>query len=318
MQLKDRSVLELRPALHYPNCVKLESGEVCEEPAGLEGFVSCFGPVCQAGERVYLSSFDGVLLMCKPSLAMLPRAPMSAEERERLIQVKNNHFHHTPIDVRWADSTHRFSTDNLRSSAASRLNLLPSLREEAPSQPHSPSGLSTRHQGSPTPPQPSSPLTPTQDQPHIAQPLLARFYRHESERSHKMVKNSHLLIYLKDITSVKPMTFDRRSRNQNSTFESKSELASIFTGFQLCFGTDRTMRFEAASTAEAAQWIEHLTHLSTYWKLRHKEDVRVEMMAQYGRCRPMPLPMYDGEVTHHHALNAARAEQTKTAMLSSL
>ncbi|KAI5475812.1 hypothetical protein MNV49_000823 [Pseudohyphozyma bogoriensis] len=78
-------VLEMRPALHYPTTVRLPSTPTepatrISEPPGVEGYLTRMKPNGNSSERIYLSSHDGHLFLCRPSTASPPDPPLPVRE----------------------------------------------------------------------------------------------------------------------------------------------------------------------------------------------------------------------------------------------
>ncbi|BGO90868.1 hypothetical protein NBRC10512_002383 [Rhodotorula toruloides] len=89
-QARFQSVLELRPAAHYPTTCRIPAHEGASgshisstvrisEPPGIEGFLVRHRPN-GTPERVYLSSRMGLLFVCRPSAAHPPDPPMPVYE----------------------------------------------------------------------------------------------------------------------------------------------------------------------------------------------------------------------------------------------
>lgn len=76
--------LELRAALHYPTTVRLPStpsspSKRFSEPPSIEGYLTRLKP-SGASERIYLSTHDGHLFLCRPSSARAPDPPKPIQE----------------------------------------------------------------------------------------------------------------------------------------------------------------------------------------------------------------------------------------------
>lgn len=75
----------MRIALHYPTVVRLpptpSSPSVrISEPPAIEGYLTRHRPKSNAAERIYLSSHDGHLFLCRPSSAHPPEPPLPVTE----------------------------------------------------------------------------------------------------------------------------------------------------------------------------------------------------------------------------------------------
>lgn len=78
------TALELRPALHYPTTVPIpptpsSPSKRISEPPGVEGYLLRHKP-SGPSERVYLSTHDGHLFLCRPSTAQPPEPPLPVYE----------------------------------------------------------------------------------------------------------------------------------------------------------------------------------------------------------------------------------------------
>jgi len=65
-------VLELRVAAHEPSTVRSAKGKVMEEPPAIEGFLWRVRPVSNTLDRIYLTTYDGHVFVCRPSRAFPP------------------------------------------------------------------------------------------------------------------------------------------------------------------------------------------------------------------------------------------------------
>ena len=71
--------LELRTAVHYPNSVRDQAGQVVTEPSAIEGFVHrIHGRKGMRRERLYLSTHSGDLFVTEPRNAHPPEPPLPA------------------------------------------------------------------------------------------------------------------------------------------------------------------------------------------------------------------------------------------------
>lgn len=71
-QSRRTSVLEIRDARHYPSSVRSVKGDLLEEPPSIEGFLWRVKPVSGALTRMYVTTHDGHVFVCRPSRACAP------------------------------------------------------------------------------------------------------------------------------------------------------------------------------------------------------------------------------------------------------
>lgn len=64
--------LEYRAAVHYPTTVMMPNGRMLEEPAALEGYIWRVKPVSGTLTRIYATTHDQHVFVCKPSRAHAP------------------------------------------------------------------------------------------------------------------------------------------------------------------------------------------------------------------------------------------------------
>ncbi|EGG09183.1 uncharacterized protein MELLADRAFT_123237 [Melampsora larici-populina 98AG31] len=310
---KESAVLELRPALHYPNFVTLSDGSLREEPSGLEGFVTYFKAGGKTGKRVYLSTFDGMLFICKASLAILPKAPVSDDERERLMKVFQPHLP--------SSQTGLWST-----------NLTPTC---------------SSHPASPTI---ANPTSPTQNEPNTLkkqdlnlnvveeisssnesherfpstkplESLLTRFYSDELNRQKELVKNSYKFIDMKEIKSIQRS--DTILSTQRNPFKPKKKKKSlveeeVLPGFRIELSEGNWIDLITLNEIETDQWIQHLNELSTYWNSRIQENAKIEMLAMNGTLKPLLKDRDEVGSFDDSNLRRCCSEELQTSLLSSL
>lgn len=78
-QTKEPSVLEFRKAQHYPTQVTLGDGQVLQEPPGLEGFLWRVRPVSGVLTRIYITTHDSHVFVCRPSRAYPPERYLAVD-----------------------------------------------------------------------------------------------------------------------------------------------------------------------------------------------------------------------------------------------
>ncbi|KAH9811341.1 Pleckstrin homology domain-containing protein [Melampsora americana] len=315
---KEPPVLELRPALHYPNSVTLSDGSLREEPSGLEGFVTYFKPGSKTGKRVYLSTFDGMLFICRSSLAILPKAPVSDDQRERLMNTIQTHSSQSDSWPRNLRSTHVCSSHPISPSIANPSSPItqsqPSTSKKKNSNPNLVEEITTT----------LSTTTHPSNEPHLNpkqfETLLSRFYSDELNRQKELVKRSYKLIDMKEIKSIErseSMKTEARRYLKPKKMKRKTEVESL-TGFRLELNEGHRIELMTSNEIETDQWIQHLTELSTYWQARVREDVKIEMLALNGTLKPV---WRDGDEVRrfdHDQLRISCSEELQTSLLSSL
>lgn len=81
---KHPAILELRAAAHYPTSVLTAPNHYMHEPPAIEGFLWRLKPVSGALTRIYLTSYDGHLYVCRTSRAFPPDRHLAAQMQEAM------------------------------------------------------------------------------------------------------------------------------------------------------------------------------------------------------------------------------------------
>ncbi|CBQ69376.1 conserved hypothetical protein [Sporisorium reilianum SRZ2] len=79
---KHPSILELRAAAHYPTTVSTAPGEYMQEPPAVEGFLWRVKPVSGALTRLYFTTYDGHIYVCRTSRAFPPDRHLAVQMQE--------------------------------------------------------------------------------------------------------------------------------------------------------------------------------------------------------------------------------------------
>lgn len=323
---KENAVLELRPALHYPNFVTLSDGSVQEEPSGLEGFVTYFKPGCKTGKRVYLSTFDGMLFICRASLAILPKAPVSDDERERLMNILHTHPHSSQT-ASWPTNitpTHVCSSHPISPSIANPSSPTNTNQASTSKKPDSRKKVVEVEEITAT----FSSSNESNETHHHSKPLetlLTRFYSDELNRQKELVKNSYKLIDMKEIKAIERSQLSSSETQSAFNFVKKGKTRiktqadqDLSSGFRIELNEGNWIEFMTCNQIESDQWIQHLIELSTYWQERIKENAKVEMLALNGTLKPLMRDTHEVRSFDHGDVRTSCSEELKTSLLSSL
>ncbi|PWY98942.1 hypothetical protein BCV70DRAFT_163637 [Testicularia cyperi] len=81
---KHPSLLELRVAAHYPTSVLVAPGQLMHEPAAIEGYLWRVKPVSGALTRIYLTTYDGHIYICRTSKAFAPDRHLATQLKETI------------------------------------------------------------------------------------------------------------------------------------------------------------------------------------------------------------------------------------------
>ncbi|GAC71449.1 hypothetical protein PANT_3c00032 [Moesziomyces antarcticus T-34] len=81
---KHPSILELRTAAHYPTTVETAPGQFLHEPPAVEGFLWRVKPVSGALTRLYFTTYDGHLYVCRTARAFPPDRHLAAKLQEAM------------------------------------------------------------------------------------------------------------------------------------------------------------------------------------------------------------------------------------------
>ncbi|TKY85544.1 hypothetical protein EX895_005706 [Sporisorium graminicola] len=79
---KRPAILELRAAAHYPTSVLTAPGEFMQEPPAVEGFLWRVKPVSGALTRLYFTTYDGHIYVCRTSRAFPPDRHLAVQMQE--------------------------------------------------------------------------------------------------------------------------------------------------------------------------------------------------------------------------------------------
>ncbi|PWN53842.1 hypothetical protein IE53DRAFT_95973 [Violaceomyces palustris] len=83
-EFRNPSILELRPARHYPTSVRLVTGETLDEPPAIEGYLWRVKPVSGALTRLYVTTHDSHAFVNRPSRAFPPDRHLATQLQEAL------------------------------------------------------------------------------------------------------------------------------------------------------------------------------------------------------------------------------------------
>ncbi|SPO24017.1 uncharacterized protein UTRI_03442_B [Ustilago trichophora] len=81
---KHPSILELRAAAHYPTSVLIRPGQYLQEPPAVEGFLWRVKPVSGALTRLYFTTYDGHLYVCRTTRAFPPDRHLAVQMQEAM------------------------------------------------------------------------------------------------------------------------------------------------------------------------------------------------------------------------------------------
>ncbi|KAJ1025908.1 hypothetical protein NDA16_002534 [Ustilago loliicola] len=81
---KHPSILELRAAVHYPTSVLVAPGQYMQEPPAVEGYLWRLRPVSGKLTRLYFTTYDGHLYVCRASRAFVPDRILADKMQETL------------------------------------------------------------------------------------------------------------------------------------------------------------------------------------------------------------------------------------------
>lgn len=81
---KHPAILELRAAAHYPTTVQSAPGQYMQEPPAIEGFLWRLKPVSGALTRLYFTTYDGHLYVCRISRAFPPDRHLAVQLQEAM------------------------------------------------------------------------------------------------------------------------------------------------------------------------------------------------------------------------------------------
>ncbi|CCF50113.1 hypothetical protein NDA10_001989 [Ustilago hordei] len=81
---KHPSILELRAAAHYPTSVLVSPGQYMQEPPAVEGYLWRLRQVSGKPTRLYLTTYDGHLYVCRASRAFTPDRVLADKMKETL------------------------------------------------------------------------------------------------------------------------------------------------------------------------------------------------------------------------------------------
>ncbi|KAJ9474366.1 Sporulation-specific protein 71 [Pseudozyma hubeiensis] len=81
---KQPSILELRAAAHYPTSVLAAPGQYMQEPPAVEGFLWRVKPVSGALTRLYFTTYDGHIYICRITRAFPPDRHLAVQMQEAL------------------------------------------------------------------------------------------------------------------------------------------------------------------------------------------------------------------------------------------
>lgn len=81
---KQPSILELRAAVHYPTSVLAAPGQYMQEPPAVEGFLWRVKPVSGALTRLYFTTYDGHIYICRTTRAFPPDRHLAVQMQEAM------------------------------------------------------------------------------------------------------------------------------------------------------------------------------------------------------------------------------------------
>lgn len=81
---KHPSILELRAAAHYPTSVLVAPNQYMQEPPAVEGYLWRLRPVSGKLTRLYFTTYDGHLYVCRASRAFVPDRILADKMQETL------------------------------------------------------------------------------------------------------------------------------------------------------------------------------------------------------------------------------------------
>ncbi|ORY66941.1 hypothetical protein BCR35DRAFT_308380 [Leucosporidium creatinivorum] len=311
--------LELRLALHYPTTVRLPSTPTSpsirlSEPPSIEGYLTRHRPK-SGNERIYLSSHDGHLFLCRPTTAHPPEPPMPVHEG-----VEN------PAALVLAPFVLGFASVGAgeKEKKKKRERLLDRIgvsrigggvgkearrKERTVKSFEKGQGSSGGEEGG----------GEDEDEENI----LAILEREEKKRAFQQISDARGYVDLRDVVSVEVGVdegeidaavgiFDVGGTEGLEVVEDKG-LLSRQRSFVVTTRGGTSVRFECYSIAVREEWVGRLRALVTYWSRRERMDAIEQMeLSSFGPRRQLPTD------SHPNSRDPSPAREEETAETASL
>lgn len=286
------SVLEYRPAFHYPTSVRMPKGETMQEPPGIEGFMWRVKAVSGALTRLYTTTHDGLIFINRSAKAFPPDrhlAAAAADAGSHNINKQTTFALSATNDQIEQDRRRKRDAIRGRKRSANRDESLAELRKDVV----------------------SALVTPPTTEEEIDGQIEA-YRAFEKRRQFEQIANCDGYVDMRDIIAVRSMDEEDKARSDgaeranghiggvaNGSVKVEKEEEEDIGGeeglalaadrvamkksrqFEVVLSNGRSVRFEVYSRSVAKEWVERLTELSTYWKRREKVDA-LELMTASG------------------------------------
>lgn len=315
-ECKKPSLLEFRAAVHYPTTVRMAHGKTLQEPPAIEGFLWRVKAVSGALTRLYVTTHDGHIFICRPTRAFPPDRHLASaveegEEEERATLTTDLPRQQTGEGMDRSEQYPQGSPSQRRKTKDVFLGRKKRVMREA-------SLANLRQQVMET----VTTLASTEEE---VDAQIEAYRAFEKRRQFEQITNADGYVDLRDITMVKSLgsgpakrpsvnlcegeegNNDEKARDSASqgTAPGAETLDEESSGaepedvggeeglaaskdraalrkerqFEVTMSNGRSIRFEAYSKSVAHEWIERLAALARYWKRREKVDALERMNA---------------------------------------
>ncbi|KAK0562823.1 hypothetical protein OC844_002504 [Tilletia horrida] len=287
-----KSVLELRAAVHEHDHVRNAKGEKIEEPPAIEGFLWRVRPVSNTLDRIYLSTHDGHIFICRPSRAFPPDRHMSGPGLGALdLRVPRTDAYSLPGARRRGNASVEYDNEHVsrRTRARRAFEILfgrtQTMKREDEMAAFRAQVLDLlRYPGE------------TEEELEAQDRLFQTWQR---RRQFEQIDGADGYVDLRDIYAVRTVAesdgtlldalkssdiLDLVQKDiggeEGMSASADKNLLRKLRQFEVTHTNGRSIRVEAYSASLARQWIDHLNQLKDYWKRKERLDAILHMQVE--------------------------------------
>ncbi|KAM0745749.1 hypothetical protein T439DRAFT_306612 [Meredithblackwellia eburnea MCA 4105] len=312
------TALELRPAMHYPTTVPMPRKGPMDpttrlaEPPGVEGYLTRYKPSGSV-ERVYISSHDGHLFLCRPSTAEPPDAPLPVQE------TVNNPaaLVLTPFLLGFASMGAPDKKEKLWQRMTGRKQRI----ERKEKRERRKLGL---------PPEADEDEFQDEDSDEEVINPLDKLESDERKRSFQQILAARGFVDLRDLVSIERAKskdgeelpeiheVDDLGGEEGLKVAADKEFVRRSRSLVLRTSSGVEVRFECYSVSVANEWIGRLQALVTYWTRRERVDAIEQMELQPSKSNAPGIQRFRGKTVVREAMDPAEAIELASPLLARL
>ena len=295
-QCRDKPRFEIRPAEHPTGKVRLPSGGSMDEPPAIEGYLWRVKAVSGALTRIYVTSQDGHIFICRSNRGQAPDRELIS-----LLSLQTHPFAKRTVEE-VLKSKRRSKKKAARTSSQRDLDAANDLAREALAD-SSGDGIAKQIQA---------------------------YRAYERRRLFEQIIGADGYVDLRDFIQCRlvetpdsgnPDVAEPGAQHEGMSRDSSWQDITVHAAediggeeglaaaqdrnrlraqrqFQITMANGKTIRFEAFSISVAAEWVDRLNELAVYWKAKEKADAQALMAGDLTHKQGTHRIEDDSEISH--------------------